>query len=351
VGAQGLTFLLLPAVTLVMNLSVVAVLWFGGGLARTGSLEIGRIMAFVNYLIQISHSLMMAVNLAVNLSRAQASASRIGEVLATEPSVVDPVSPATPVASVSGYDIEFRNVSFAYSGSGDAALKDVSFTIRGGETVGVIGATGSGKTTLASLIPRLYDATSGQVLFGGRDVRDLSLRELRARVGFVTQESLLFSGTIADNLRFGDGDASLADLEVACRDAQALDFVDALPARFEAPVEQRARNFSGGQKQRLSLARSFLGHGDVLILDDSMSAVDLATEARLRSALAARMAGRTLVVIAQRVSAVMDADRVIVLDFGRVVGMGTHRELLRSCPIYRDIAVSQLGKEIVDDER
>lgn len=343
IRAQDATFLLMPAVMLAMNACIVAVLWFGGGMVKAGGLEIGKIMAFINYLVQITNSTIMAANLVINLSRAMASSARINEVLDRDPSLPAPARARVP----SGFDIEFRDVTFAYSGARDSALRDISFRLGEGGSLGIIGATGSGKTSLASLLPRLYDAGSGQVLVGDVDVRDWDLAALRRRVALVTQESLLFSGTVESNLRYGREDASPGELEGALADAQAKDFVDALPGGREAPVEQRGRNFSGGQRQRLSIARALVHDARILVLDDSTSAVDLGTEARLRAALAERERGRTVVVIAQRVSALMGCDRILVLDFGRMSALGSHGELLRSSAIYRSIVASQLGEEAV----
>ena len=343
IRAQNVTFLLMPVVTLVMNISVVAVLWFGGNMVQTGSLETGKIMAFINYLVQITNSLVMGVNLIINVSRAQASSVRINEVLDIEPSITEPREPISPA----NYDVEFRNVSFRYDESGDFVLKNISFTMKQGNTVGIIGATGSGKSSLISLIPRLYDVSDGQVLIGGVDIRQVSLHELRRKIGIVMQDSLLFSGTIASNLTFGKENASEAELDGAASDAQATEFISTLVQKYSSPAEQRGRNFSGGQKQRLSLARTLLQDPEILILDDSTSAVDLRTESYLRAALADRMKERTVIIIAQRISAVMDADKIIVLDFGRVAAEGTHEELLCSSEIYRSIAVSQLGEEVL----
>lgn len=343
IQAQNVTFLLMPVVTLVMNLSVVAVLWFGGNMAAVGGVEPGKIMAFINYLVQITNSLIMAVNLIINVSRAQASSVRINDVLAVNPSITEPKEPLLPA----NYDIEFKDVSFRYGESGDSVLKNISFTIRQGETLGIIGATGSGKSSLVCLIPRLYDVTHGQILIGGVDIRKLSLHELRSKIGVVMQDSILFSGTIGSNLRFGNEDSSDKELDSACTDAQAIEFVSALANRYDSPVEQRGRNFSGGQKQRISLARTLLQEPQILILDDSTSAIDLLTESRLRSALSARMKDRTMILIAQRISAVMAADKIIVLDFGEIAAAGTHGELLCSSEIYRSIAVSQLGEEVL----
>lgn len=343
IRAQELTFLLLPVVTLVMNLGVVAVLWFGGRMVFSGGLEIGKVMALVNYLTQITHSLMVTVNLVVNVSRAQASTARIKEVLDAEPAVAEPAEPCVPRND----DIEFEQVSLRYGQGETPVLRDLSFVIRQGETVGVIGATGSGKSSLISLIPRLYDASSGRVLIGGVDVRRMGIRELRRRVGLVMQEAFLFSGSVADNLRFGNERASGEAMESAARDAQAAGFIRDLPDGYGGAVEQRGRNFSGGQKQRLSIARTLLQEPRILILDDSTSAVDLITEAGLRRDFARRMKGRTLIVVAQRITAVMDADRILVLDAGRLAASGTHAGLLRDCEIYRSIAVSQLGEGVL----
>ena len=343
IRAQELTFLLLPVVTLVMNLGVVAVLWFGGRMVFSGGLEIGKVMALVNYLTQITHSLMVTVNLVVNVSRAQASTARIKEVLDAEPAVAEPAEPCVPRND----DIEFEQVSLRYGQGETPVLRDLSFVIRQGETIGVIGATGSGKSSLISLIPRLYDASSGRVLIGGVDVRRMGIRELRRRVGLVMQEAFLFSGSVADNLRFGNERASGEAMESAARDAQAAGFIRDLPDGYGGAVEQRGRNFSGGQKQRLSIARTLLQEPRILILDDSTSAVDLITEAGLRRDLARRMKGRTLIVVAQRITAVMDADRILVLDAGRLAASGTHAGLLRDCEIYRSIAVSQLGEGVL----
>ena len=343
IKAQNVTFLLMPIVTLVMNFSVVFILWFGGNMVISQNFEMGKIMAFINYLIQITNSLIMAVNLVINISRAQASAARINDVFAVEPAIREPQDPQIP----QNYDIEFKNVNFRYGHSGDPVLKNLSFTIREGESVGIIGATGSGKSSLVNLIPRLYDVTSGQVLLGNIDVRQLNLDELRRKIGVVMQESLLFGGTIGSNLRFGNEHASKDELNQASADAQALGFIGALPQTFDSLVEQRGRNLSGGQKQRISIARTLLKDPRILILDDSTSAVDLKTESNLWAALANRMHGRTVIMIAQRISAVMDADKILLLEHGEIAAAGSHTELLRNSEIYRSIVVSQLGEEAV----
>lgn len=344
IQAQSMTFILMPLVTLVMNLSVVALLWFGGGMVMVGGLEIGKIMAFINYLVQITHSLIMVAHLMTIISRAQASAVRINEVISTIPSIQEPGETEEP----KNYDIEFQHVTFRYSKSGESVLDNLSFSIRQGETVGIIGATGSGKSSLISMIPRLYDPTEGRVLLGGVDIRRISLEQLRNKIGVVMQDSILFSGTIRSNMLFGNEAASETDMDRASADAEAAEFVHGRDLGYDSPVEQRARNFSGGQKQRLSIARTLVKNPQILILDDSTSAVDLSTEVRLRTAIAKRMEGKTVIVIAQRISAVMNADRIFVLEHGRIAASGTHQDLLQTSDIYRNIVLSQLGEEAIN---
>lgn len=340
IKAQSATFLLMPIVTLVMNLSIVAVLWFGGNMEIAGSLPAGKIIAFVNYMIQITNAMMMLVNFIAGISRAQASARRIEEVFDVEPSVQPPLNPKMPT----GADIEFDHVSFRY-GTGEQVLKDVSFTLREGHRVGIIGATGCGKSTLAALIARLYDVSSGAIKIGGVDVREIAPEVLRAKVGVVLQESLLFSGSISDNLRYGDKNAKGDTLALAVADAQAEPFISELPEGVESRVEQRGKNFSGGQKQRLSIARTLLQNPEILIMDDSTSAVDLSTEAQLQAAIRRRVSG-TLILIAQRISSIMDCDVILVMDEGGISAMGRHGELMRTSELYRAIAVSQLGEDV-----
>jgi ATP-binding cassette subfamily B protein len=347
--AANLTILLMPIVQLITNISIVALFWFGGNLAIAGELETGKIMALMTYLTQALFSLMMVVMILMNVSRAMASAARINEVLDVEPSIKDDSEPA----SLRGCAVEFDHVYFRYNRTDpEYVLKDIHFSAAEGQTIGIIGATGSGKSTLVSLIPRLYDAEGGSVRIGGVDVKRLSRRDLRREVGMVLQESLLFAGTIGENLRWAGDGVDDALIEEAARDAQALEFIAAKEEGFEAVVEQRGKNFSGGQKQRLSIARTFARRPKILILDDSTSAVDTATEAKIREAISRwdRQRARPVVfIIAQRVSAIRSADRIIVLDEGKISGMGTHRELLRDNGIYRAIVVSQLGEEGLQD--
>lgn len=342
--AMRLTVLLFPIVTLIMNLSVVAVLWFGGNLAFIGEIETGKIMAFLNYLVQILSSLMMAVMLLMIFSRAQASAKRINEVLETESSIKDIEHPE----QLEKFDVEFKNVCFRYNEQDEEyILKDINFTAKPGETIGIIGGTGSGKSTLIQLIPRLYDTTSGEVLIGGKNVKNVSAKELRQKVGVVMQESILFSGTIRENLKWGNENASQEELIKASKDAAAYEFIEKYSDGFDKEVEQRGKNFSGGQKQRLSIARTYVRDPEILIFDDSTSAVDMSTEADILSDLKKHQNGKVVFIIAQRISAIADADKIIVLDEGKISGMGKHSELIQNNEIYRSIVASQLGEEAV----
>ncbi|WP_048155016.1 ABC transporter ATP-binding protein [Methanosarcina sp. Kolksee] len=343
IRAQNLTFTLMPIATLVMNLSIVAILWFGGNMVVSGNIETGKIMAFVNYLVQITNSLIMLVNMIINVSRAQASSGRIKEVLDCETSIKECNSPVLP----ENYDIEFKNVSFRYGESGEYVLKNLSFLFKEGQTIGIIGATGSGKSSVVSLIPRLYEVTCGQVLIGGCDVKDIPVQNLRSSIGIVLQENVLFQGTVKENMNFGDEEADEEEIWDSLQAAQAEDFIQALPDKLQSQVEQRGKNLSGGQKQRLSIARTLLKKPKILIFDDSTSAVDLSTEARLQFEIAKKMKENTIIVIAQRISGVMDADTILMLDHGSVIAKGTHKELLQSNEVYRNIAVSQLGKEVL----
>lgn len=343
IKAQNMSMILWPIVTLVMNVSVVAVLWYGGNLAYIGGIETGKIMAFINYLLQIMNSLVMVVMIMLNFSRAKASADRVNEVLETESSIRNEQS----TEALTGLDVEFKNVSFRYHEHSEYVLHNLSFKVEEGKKVGIIGATGSGKTSLVGLIPRLYDATEGEVLIGGKNVKKMKLEELRENIGVILQDSILFSGTIEDNLRFGNNEADESLMESAAKDAQAYEFIMNKEGQYQAVVEQRAKNLSGGQKQRLSIARTLIRNPKILIMDDASSALDMATEAKLQSAIMNRMKKSTVFTIAQRISGVMDADLIIVLDGGSIVGIGTHSQLLQENEIYRSIAVSQLGEEVL----
>ena len=346
IRAQKIMIILNPFVMLLVNFSVIGVLWYGGYLVRDGLLETGKIMAFINYLTQIMMSMMMVIMISMNFSRAKASADRINEVFATNSSIQE----NEKTAELTNYDIEFKNVSFKYHEHSEEVLKDISFKIKQGNQVGIIGGTGSGKSSLVNLIPRLYDVSEGEVLIGGQNVKTLSLSELRDKIGVVLQESILFSGTIASNFKFGYHEATQDELDDAAKDAQAMEFIQAKEDGYETVVEQRGKNLSGGQKQRVSIARTLIRDPKILILDDSSSALDMATESKLQRAIKERMKESTVIMIAQRISAVMDADQIIVLDQGEISGIGTHEELLKTNEIYRSIAISQLGEEAVNHE-
>lgn len=346
IRAQKIMIILNPVVMLLVNFSVIGVLWYGGYLVQDGLLETGKIMAFINYLTQIMMSMMMVIMISMNFSRAKASADRINEVFATNSSIQE----NEKTAELTNYDIEFKNVSFKYHEHSEEVLKDISFKIKQGNQVGIIGGTGSGKSSLVNLIPRLYDVSEGEVLIGGQNVKTLSLSELRDKIGVVLQESILFSGTIASNFKFGYHEATQDELDDAAKDAQAMEFIQAKEDGYETVVEQRGKNLSGGQKQRVSIARTLIRDPKILILDDSSSALDMATESKLQRAIKERMKESTVIMIAQRISAVMDADQIIVLDQGEISGIGTHEELLKTNEIYRSIAISQLGEEDVNHE-
>jgi ATP-binding cassette subfamily B protein len=332
--------LMFPTVSLFVNMASVAVVWFGADQIGSGEMRnIGALIAFLTYLTQILMSVMMATYMAALVPRASVSAERIMEVLDTPSSVVraaDPVRITAPRAS-----LEMRDVGFHYPGAEHAVLEGISFVCRPGEMLAVIGSTGSGKTTLINLVPRLFDATSGAVLVDGVDVRELAPENLWSRVGLVPQKPYLFSGTVASNLRYGREDATEDEMWEALRVAQAEDFVRAMDGGLEAAVAQGGSNLSGGQRQRLAIARALVRRPDIYLFDDSFSALDLATDARLRAALAPRVTDAAVVVVAQRVSTIRNADRILVLEDGEAVGLGTHEELLESCPTYIEIVESQ----------
>ncbi len=338
-----LTSLMFPIVMMVLNLSSVAVIWFGAFRVDSGSMQIGTLTAFLQYLMQILMAVMMATFMAMMIPRASVSADRIGEVLDTESSVVPPANPVTALREHG--TIAFRDVGFAYPGAEQPVLSDLDFEVPAGRTTAIIGSTGAGKTTLLNLLPRLFDATSGSVLVDGIDVRDLDPDLLWSRIGLVPQKPYLFSGTVASNLRYGKPDATDEELWAALETAQARDFVSEMPEGLDAPIAQGGTNVSGGQRQRLAIARALVKRPEIYLFDDSFSALDLATDARLRRALARDVAGATMVIVAQRVSTIVDADQIIVLEDGRVVGKGTHDELLAANPTYIEIIESQLTAE------
>ena len=343
IKSQGMNLLLLPISTFIMNLTVVSVLWFGGNMFVSGNIEIGKIMAFINYLLQIMASIMMVINCMIMFSRAQVSAARINEVLDTKTSIENKEN----CEEVKSFDIEFKNVFFKYNDHSDNVLEDISVKIKEGEKVGIIGSTGCGKTSFVNLIPRLYDATSGEILIGGVNVKNINIKQLREDVGIVLQESILFSGDIKSNLKLGNKNASEEELISASKDSQAYEFIMNKDNKFDEVVEQRGKNLSGGQKQRLSIGRTLIKNPKIFIMDDSSSALDMATEAKLQTSIRNRMKDNTVLIIAQRISAVMDLDKIIVMDDGKISDMGSHKELLERSEIYRSIAVSQLGEEVL----
>ncbi|TFD05633.1 MULTISPECIES: ABC transporter ATP-binding protein [unclassified Cryobacterium] len=335
--------LMFPIVMLVLNVSSVAVIWFGAFRIEDGSMQVGTLIAFLSYLMQILMAVMMATFMAVMIPRAAVSADRIGEVLATESSVVPPANPVN--ATVGQGELELLDVGFAYPGAEQPVLRNVSFIARHGETTAIIGSTGSGKTTLVNLLPRLFDATSGSVLVDGVNVRELNPDLLWGHIGLVPQKPYLFSGTVRSNLLYGKPDASEDELWQALTIAQARDFVTEMDGGLDAKIAQGGTNVSGGQRQRLAIARALVKRPELYIFDDSFSALDLATDARLRLALKQSTDGATMVIVAQRVSSIIDADQILVLEDGRIVGRGTHEQLLDSNTTYQEIVSSQLTAE------
>ena len=348
ISAFLLVISVMPIMMLIMNISVVAVLWFGGIQVHRGGLQVGEIMALINYMTQILFSLMMIGNILIFVTRASASAERINEVLETKIDIENPKEADT--TPIKDGEVIFEDVSFSYnSHDGEPVLKDISFIASSGETIAILGTTGAGKSTLVSLIPRLYDSTKGRILIDGRDIRSIDLKTLRSSIGIVLQESILFSGTIRDNICWGNENATEEEIIEATKIAQAYDFIMSFPDGFDTLIGQRGVNLSGGQKQRLAIARAIIKKPAILILDDSTSAVDLATEQRILRGLKEIMGQCTIFIIAQRISTVMNADKILILDNGRIVAQGTHRELLEENPIYQDIYRSQLGEEVTVD--
>ncbi|MEU9505072.1 ABC transporter ATP-binding protein [Micromonospora sp. NPDC048170] len=336
--------LIFPVVMLVLNVSSVAVLWFGAQRVDDGAIQVGALTAFLQYLMQILMAVMMATFMLMMVPRAAVCAERIVEVLDTDSSVVPPARPVTEVTTRG--ELELRDVGFQYPGAAEPVLRDVSFRVTPGTTTAIIGSTGAGKTTLLSLVPRLVDTTAGRVLVDGVDVRDLAPDELWRRIGLVPQRPYLFTGTVASNLRYGNPDATDEELRDALEIAQARDFVEAMPEGLQAPIAQGGTNVSGGQRQRLAIARALVRRPEIYLFDDSFSALDLGTDARLRAALRPVTADAAVVIVAQRVSTIVGADQIVVLENGGVVGIGRHDELLRTCPTYAEIVASQNTSEV-----
>ena len=343
VRVSKLSALLSPITYLVTDCAIIAIVWFGAVNVNAGGMKTGDIVALVSYMTQILLAMVVVANLVILMTKAGASAKRINEVFETKPSVAE-INHDYISAKENTPKIEFRNVRFNYSSDGDDELSGISFTVRKGQTVGIIGGTGSGKSTLISLIPRFYDTSDGAVLVDGNDVRDYPFEQLRKKFGIVPQQSVLFSGTIRDNMKWQNPDASDEEIKRALQIAQAAEFVDKLPNGLDSRVEQGGKNFSGGQRQRLCIARAIVSQPEILILDDSFSALDFATDAALRKGLAENAKGATVLIVTQRCSTIKNADLILVLSDGRLAGQGRHEELFERCEVYRDICLSQLSE-------
>lgn len=335
---------MMPAMMLILNFSMISIIWFGGIRIEHGDMQVGDLMAFIQYATQIMFSFVMMSMMFILIPRASVSATRINEVLKIEANILDPESPETPEQTIRG-TIEFQNVSFYYENAEKPALANISFKAGPGEVTAIIGGTGSGKSTLLNLIPRFFDVSSGRILIDGIDVRAMSQVELRKKIGFVPQKAVLFTGTIADNIRYGNEHADHEEIQHAAEVAQAASFISEMAEGYQSTISQGGTNISGGQKQRLSIARALLRKAEFYLFDDSFSALDFKTDAALRNALKTEIRDACLLIVAQRVSTVMDADRIIVLDEGEIAGIGTHHELLNTCQVYKEIVSSQLAEE------
>ncbi len=343
ITVNKLMAIMFPAAMLIINVATIAIIWFGGLRVDAGRMEVGSLMAFVQYAAQILFSLLMVSFMFVMIPRASASAARINEVFALVPEIRDAKRPRKTDGQ-RGY-LEFQGVTFSYPGAGEPAISDISFSARPGEVTAIIGGTGAGKSTLVNLIPRFYDVDSGRILVDGVDIREISQEDLRSRLGFVPQRAVLFNDTIANNIRYGREDATDEEVARASETAQAAEFILALKEGYQHQIAQGGGNVSGGQKQRLAIARALVRRPEIYVFDDTFSALDFKTDAKLRAALREETAGATVIIVAQRINTVMDADRIIVLDDGRIVGIGTHRQLLAASDVYREIVSSQLPEE------
>ena len=339
-----LMMLLDPIMTLVMNFSSVAIVWFGAHLIGSGNLQIGNMMAFLEYAMQVIISFLLLSMVFIMVPRAAVSVKRVGEVLDTLPSIVDPTSPQQLPDDATG-KIEFKDVTFTYPDADLPVLSNINFTAEPGQTTAFIGSTGSGKSTLINLIPRFYDVSAGQILLDGVDVRQLKLEDLYDQIGYVPQKGVLFSGTIASNIKYGNAKASQKLVEKSTKIAQAAEFINELKNGYKNEIAQGGSNVSGGQRQRLSIARAIAVEPNVYIFDDSFSALDFKTDAKLRSALAKETKHKTVLIVGQRINTIMNADKIIVLDEGKIVGQGTHQELMKDCEVYQEIAASQLSED------
>jgi len=343
IGVNKLMALFMPLMMLIFNFTTIAIIWYGSIRIDAGSMEVGSLMAFIQYAMQILFSLIMATMMFIMVPRASASAARINEVLNTEATITNPINALTPQGG-NGH-LKFENVTFSYPGAEEPALSEITIEALPGEITAIIGGTGSGKSTLINLIPRFYDIQSGRILLDGVDIREMTQESLRDRIGLVPQQAVLFSGTVADNIRFGSQDLPDEAVRHAADIAQATAFIEEMPEGFDAVIAQGGINVSGGQKQRLAIARALAAKPDIYIFDDSFSSLDFKTDAMLRRALKAETAMATVIIVAQRVTTVIDADCIIVLEDGRIVAMGNHKELLRVCPVYQEIVASQLSEE------
>lgn len=334
---------MMPSIMLIMNITTISILWFGGLRISRGEMDLGALSAFTQYAMQIMISALMLAMMFIMVPRAEAAAVRINEVLDTEPEIKD--RDMTKEANKEKGFIEFKDVTFSYHGAEEPALRNISFSAKPGEVTAIIGSTGSGKSTLINLIPRFYDIDSGSILIDGVDIRELSQENLRSKIGFVPQKAVLFSGTISENIKFGRDNATDEEVMHAAKVAQAEDFILGMDGGYNHEIAQGGTNVSGGQKQRLSIARAIVRKPEIYIFDDSFSALDFKTDAKLRAALNKETGESTVIIVAQRVGTVMDANRIIVLDEGKIVGMGTHKELMKTCEVYREIVSSQLSEE------
>ncbi len=333
-----------PSMLLIFNFTSILIIWIGAHYVGKGSLQIGSVIAFMQYAILVIMSFLMITFIFIFLPRGAVSAVRITEILDTKPVIKDPIKPVD-IANKSQVSVEFKNVSFNYAGADDKVLSDLSFIAKPGQITAIVGSTGSGKSTLINLIPRFYDPTSGQILIGGVDIKELSLKNLRNMIGYISQNSVLFSGTVLSNISYGKQNASKMEVKKAAQIAQAEDFIQKLDNLYDAPIAQEGLNISGGQKQRLSIARALLKQPAIYLFDDSFSALDFSTDAALRQALIPEIKSATVLIIAQRISTVINADKILVLDRGKLVGIGTHSQLIKNCKVYQEIAESQLSNE------
>ncbi|HOK35057.1 MAG TPA: ABC transporter ATP-binding protein [Candidatus Pacearchaeota archaeon] len=338
-----LLMLLQPAMMLIMNFMMIAIVWLGAHQIELGNLQVGNMLAFMQYSIQAVSAFLMISVIFIAIPRASVSVDRIEEVLETDVQIKDPIKPVK--APRRGGKVEFKNVTFAYPGAAEPVLHNISFVALPSQTTAFIGSTGSGKSTILNLIPRFYDVTEGQVLVDDVDVRDMKQKDLRARIGYVSQKAMLFSGTVKENIAYGNPNATEEEIFRAAATAQALEFIKELDQKFDSSIAQAGTNFSGGQRQRLAIARALAKNPELYLFDDSFSALDFKTDTALRKALKRETQGKTVIIVTQRIATIMDADKIIVIDSGKIVGQGTHKELLHTCEVYKEIAASQLSSE------